>query len=208
MALKPLTLVKEGEVKTKLSLNLSKTSRFFVELFWDSVHDLDGHALLAHNDGANGAKVTSMAQVLSTYNSELPLADGSATSRQAGDKRPFTTPCKSLAHSGDARSGIGVLVDEIITIDGSQIPSGANEIPIFVTIHPSKSAKFAEVKDAGIRIKDDNGKTLGEYVLSNQFGEFDAVQMGSLVLGPNGWEFVEAGSGFNGDFNSILGFFS
>ena len=48
----------------------------------------------------------------------------------------------------------------------------------------------------------------GEYELSGQFGEFDAVQMGSLILGQNGWEFAEVGVGFNGDFNMILENFS
>lgn len=202
-----LNLLKEGDQKPKLHLNLTKTSRFSVELFWESEHDLDGHALLATNTGA-GAKVSNWAQVLSTYNTQLPLADGSSATRQVGDKRPFTTPCKSLHHSGDARTGIGASVDEIITIDGSSFPAGVNELPIFVTIHPSQTAKFSQVKQAGIRIKDDSGKVLGEYQLSDQFGEFDAVQMGSLILGTNGWEYVAAGSGFNGDFNVIMDFFS
>lgn len=203
-----LSLVKEGEQKPKLTLNLAKTARFSVELFWESSHDLDGHALLATNNNGAGAKVTSMDQVLSTYNSNLPLADGSSATRTPGDKRPFTTRCKSLHHSGDARTGIGAAVDEIISIDGAAIPAGVNELPIFVTIHPSKSAKFSQVTDAGIRIKDDSGKVLGEYQLSNQFGEFDAVQMGSLILNSNGWEYAAAGSGFNGDFNTILEYFS
>ena len=129
MALQPLPLVKEGETPKKFSLSLAKPARFSVELFWESVHDLDGHVLLAHNDG-NGAKITDFAQVLSTYNPNLPLADGSSFTRTSGDKRPFTTPCKSLHHSGDARSGIGAAVDEIISIDGSSIPAGVNELPI------------------------------------------------------------------------------
>ncbi|NTW13610.1 MAG: TerD family protein [Candidatus Moranbacteria bacterium] len=201
-----LPLKKEGDVAPKLSLNLDKGAKFSVELFWESEHDLDGHALLATNNGF-GAKITDMAQVLSTYNPGLPLADGSASSRKSGDKRPFMTPCGSLRHSGDARTGIGATVDEIITIDGSLIPPGVNEIPIFVTIHPTHTAKFSQVTDAGIRIKDESGKILGEYILSNQFGEFDAVQMGSLILGANGWSYEAAGSGFNGDFNAILGYF-
>lgn len=207
MALQPLPLVKEGETPKKLVLNLAKPARFMVELFWDSPHDLDGHVLLATNNG-NGAKITDFAQVLSTYNPNLPLADGSSSIRTSGDKRPFTTPCKSLHHSGDARSGIGAAVDEIITIDGSSIPAGINELPIFVTIHPSKSAKFADVKEAGIRIKNDQGSILGEFKLTDQFGQFDSVQMGSLLLGQNGWEYVAAGAGFNGDFNTIIGHFS
>ena len=202
-----LKLQKDGEEAPKLHLSLSKGARFTIELYWDSEQDLDGHVLLATN-GGNGAKVDSLSKVLSTYNTELPLTDGSSMTRKSGDKRPFMTPCKSLQHSGDARTGIGAAVDEIITIDGSAIPQGVNELPIFVTIHPSKSAKFSEVKDAGIRIKNDQGVILGEYRLSEEFKEFDAIQMGSLLLGTNGWEYSAAGVGFNGDFDYILGQFS
>lgn len=206
MALK-LELTKPGAVVQKLHLNLTKPAKFSVELFWDSPEDLDAHALLAKNNGG-GAKVDSFDCVLSTFNSNLPLADGSASTRKSGDKRPFKTPDGALHHSGDARTGVGSDVDEIITVDGALIPDGVNEIPIFVTIFPGGSSNFGQVRKAGIRIKNDRGTVLGEYELSNQFAQFDAVQMGSLLLGPNGWEYAAAGSGFNGDFNTILEHFS
>lgn len=202
-----LELTKPGEVAPKLKLNLSKPSRFSVELWWDSEQDLDGHALLCRNDGA-GAKVIGMEGLLSTYNTGLPLADGSAASRQSGDSRPFKTPCGSLTHSGDARTGVDKDIDEVITIDGAAIPQGVNEIPIFVTIHPSGNSTFAQVKRAGCSIKNDQGVSLGEFELSNQFGQFDVVQMGTLVLGDSGWEYIAAGSGLNGDLNTILEHFS
>lgn len=199
-----LPLVKPGETAPKLSLNLAKPARFSVELYWDSEHDLDGHALLAANTGG-GAKITSLDQVLSTYNAKKTNPNGALTNNVDGS---FSTPCGGLTHSGDSRTGMGKAVDEIITIDGAKVPSDVNEIPIFVTIHPSKSAKFMDVRTAGIRIKNDQGAILGEYELTNQFGQFDAVQMGSLLLGANGWSYSAAGSGFNGDFNTILGHFS
>jgi tellurium resistance protein TerD len=199
-----LNLGKDTDSAKKLSLNLAKPAKFSIELFWDSPHDLDAHALLGTNSG-QGAKITALDQVLSTYNCVKTNKQGILPANPNGS---FNTPCGSLHHSGDARTGVGTDIDEVITIDGSMIPNGVNEIPIFVTIHPSKAAKFAEVKTAGIRIKNDQGTVLGDYVLSNQFGAFDAVQMGSLILGDNGWEYAEVGIGINGDFNTILGYFS
>lgn len=194
-----LSLKKPGDQVAPLTLNLAKPRRFSVELYWDSTHDLDAHALLATNDG-QGAKVTSLEQILSTYNQG---------SLKKNPDKSFSTPDGAVTHSGDARDGTRQDVDETITIDGAKLPAGVNEVPIFVTIHPSKSAKFSQVMDAGIRIKDDTGAVLCEYRLSDQFGEFDAVQMGSLILDPNkGWQFSPAGSGFNGDFNFILSHFS
>jgi len=204
MALQALSLTKPGETAPKLSLNLAKPARFSVELYWDSTHDLDGHALLATNAGA-GAKISSFDQVLSTYNCKKTNPNGTLPAHADGS---FSTPDGGLQHSGDSRSGIGNAVDEIITIDGAKIPAGVNEIPIFVTIHPASSAKFAQVKQAGIRIKNDQGAVLCEYELTTQFAAFEAVQMGSLLLGPSGWSYSAAGSGFNGDLNTILGHFS
>lgn len=200
-----LDLVKPGDTKPKLTLNLSKPAKFTVNLSWDSPHDLDVHALLAKNDGVNGAKVTDMSQVLSTYNCKKTNPNGTLPANPDGS---FSTPEGALFHSPDEITGLNKDVDEFIIVDGSKMPAGVNEIPIFITIHPSKSAKFSEVKTAGIQIVNDQNVVLGEYQLSNQFGGFDAVQMGSLVLDEKGWHFEAAGSGFNGDFNSILGYFS
>lgn len=204
MPLNKLILTKPGDVRPKLSLNLSKAARFTLELFWESPHDLDAHALLAINSGS-GAKVQGFESVLSTYNCRKTNPAGCLTGNPDGS---FSTPEGALTHSGDARTGIHSDIDEIITIDGSKAPAGVNEIPIFVTIHPPNIAKFGDVEGAGIRIKSDQGIVLGEYTLSDQFGQFDAVQMGSLLLGQNGWEYAAAGSGFNGDFNTVLEHFS
>lgn len=198
-----LSTQKPGDTVQKLSLNLNKGSTFSVELYWDSDQDLDAHALLANNDSGS-AKVTAMEQVLSTYNTKKMNSGGVLTNASDGS---FSTPCGTLTHSGDSRSGVQKDVDEIITIDGSKAPSGMNEIPIFVTIH-NTGVTFARINKAGIRIKDNAGKELCSYELSNEFGAFNAVQMGSLILGQKGWEFAAVGTGFHGDFNKVLEHFS
>src|SRR3569832_836580 len=196
-----LSLQKPGQEVQKLSLNLAKGALFRVELSWDSKHDLDVHALAATNNGS-GAKVSSFEQVLSTYNCSATNPQGHL--KPNADKS-FSTPEGMLRHSGDSRTGDNPGVDEMITIDGSKAIPGVNEIPIFVTIHAAAHpAKFAEVKDAVIRIVADGGKVLGEYMLGDEFGGFNAVQMGSLVIGDNGWEYAPVGNGFVGDFNKVL----
>lgn len=201
-----LGLAKAGEKVGKLRLNLKKGARFTVELFWDSQHDLDAHALLGANDGT-GAKVTDFAQVLSAYNTKKNNPNAALTNNPNGS---FGTPCGTLLHSGDSRSGENADVDEIITVDSSKTPNGVNEIPIVVTIHDAaaKRATFAQVKSAGIRIRDDGGTELANFALTNEFGRFNAVQMGSLCLGDDGWSFHPVGAGFNGDFNTVLENFS
>ena len=178
MALTPLPLSKPGEAVKKLTLSLSKGARFTVELAWDSKHDLDAHALEGTNNG-DGAKVSDFAQVLSTYNVIKPGITGPALPRNPDGS--FSTISGALMHSGDKRDGTLQGVDEMITIDGARIPAGVNEIPIFVTVHPSTVATFRDVKQASITIKSDDGRTLGAYQLTNEFGAFNAVQMGSLM---------------------------
>lgn len=199
-----LSLQKEGQAAPKLQLSLNKGSRFIVELFWDCNHDLDAHALLAYNSG-NGAKVSSFEQVLSAYNTRKNNPAAALTVNGDGS---FSTPCGTLTHSGDSRTGVGKDVDEMIVVDGSKSQNGMNEIPIFVTIHGDTAMTFAKVKSAGIRIKDDSGKELGSYELSGEFGGFNAVQMGSMVLSDKGWAFIAVGNGFMGDFNTVLSYFS
>ena len=200
-----LPLAKPGDApRQPLKLNLSKGAQFAVELYWDTTHDLDAHALLMVDvGGAN--KIVSFDQVLSTYNSKKTNPSGTLVNNPDGS---FSTPCGSLTHSGDMRTGLGKDVDEIIKIDGSKIPQGTMEIPIFVTIHPASVGTFGDVKEAGIRIKDESGKELASYRLTSEFAKFNAVQMGSLIPGVNGWEFSPVGVGFNGDFNFVLGNFS
>lgn len=200
-----LALVKPGDVVPKLHLSLNKGATFRIKLSWDTDYDLDAHALLAVNDG-NGAKVSSLLQVLSTYNMKKTNPAGALSPNPNGS---FSTPEGALTHSGDARTGVGADVDEMITVDGSKVPAGVNEIPIFVTIHPKNHpATFAEVKDAKIVIEDEAGKVLGSYNLSGEFGKFNAVQMGSLMHSDAGWEYGAAGVGFVGDFNTVLESFS
>jgi tellurium resistance protein TerD len=203
-----LTLsLNKGQPVQNLKLNLSKGQKFSVELSWDSVHDLDAHALAAVNSG-NGAKVADMAQVLSYATSPKQLKGQSPL--KGNPNGSFSTADGGLTHSGDCRDGTLTGVDETITVDPNSLNPEVNEIPIFVTIYsPSKpNVTFGEVKEAGISIKDESGKVLGQYRLSNEFAGFNAVQMGSLIKGQSGWEYAPVGSGFNGDLNTVLANFS
>lgn len=199
-----LKLTKPGDSVKKLQLPLSKAGGIFnIEFFWDSKHDLDGHALLL-----SGGKLQGLGGVLSTYNPSLPLGDGSASSREPGDKRPFKTPDGALLHHGDARTGGSADVDEMITVNTGSVPANIDEIALIVTLHPAGVGNFREVKDAGFKIKDGDNRVLAEVNLSNDFGPYNVVQCGSLLRGDQGWEYLVAGVGVKGDFNTVLDYFS
>lgn len=181
----------------KLQISTKKADKFVIDLWWDSQNDVDSHALLCTN-----GKITKLEELLSTYNTKKNNPNGLCITNSNGS---FSTPCGSLTHSGDTRDGTNTDIDETITVDGSKIPAGVNEIPIFVIVHDLCS--FEKVKDCGIKISS-GGKIIAEYKLSKEFGKFRAVQFGTIKLSNNGWEFEPVGAGFDGDMNTVLGQFS
>jgi tellurium resistance protein TerD len=214
-----LSLDKPGTVAPKLQLSLKKGARFTAKVEWrcDAEHadDVDVHALEARNDG-NGAKVTELASVLSTYNTTRMNPRGGVLSTNPDGS--FQTPSGGLAHSGDMRVQNNT---ESIVIDGSKLPAGVNEIPVLVTVHEAEHGgghdtgeaaedepAFGDIDLCTITLSDDSGRELGAYQLSSEFKDFNVVQLGSILLGPDGWEYAAVGRGFNGTFNDVLAHFS
>lgn len=214
-----LSLDKPGAVAPKLQLSLKKGARFTAKVEWrcDAEHadDVDVHALEARNDG-NGAKVAELASVLSTYNTTRMNPRGGVL--QTNPDGSFQTPSGGLAHSGDMRVQNNT---ESIVIDGSKLPAGVNEIPVLVTVHEAEHGgghdtgeaaedepAFGDIDLCTITLSDDGGRELGAYQLSSEFKDFNVVQLGSILLGPDGWEYAAVGRGFNGTFNDVLAHFS
>ncbi len=214
-----LTLDKPGEAPApKLRLSLTKGTTFKVQISWDChadhQDDLDIHALATWNDGS-GAKLRAQENILSTFN--VKATNGVGILSMNPDKS-FSTLGGALHHSGDVR--IQGKESEVITIDGSKIPQGVNEIPLFATVfkaehgdeHESdhdedEEAAFADIDICIVKIMDASGAEIGTYTLSKEFGEFNVVQLGCLMLGDQGWEYAPIGRGFMGDLNQVLEFF-
>lgn len=214
-----LSLEKPGAAPApKLRLSLSKGTRFTLRVDWqcNAAHedDVDIHALEARNDG-QGAKVSALDQVLSTYNTTKMSRSGVLTVNADGS---FATPSGGLSHSGDVRVQGN---SETIVVDGSRIPDGVNEVPLFATVHEAghggehqegsedeDEAAFADIDVCTVTILGPDGKELGAYRLSDEFGAFNVVQLGSLLLGADGWEYAPVGRGFTGTMNDVLAHFS
>jgi tellurium resistance protein TerD len=215
-----LSLDKPGAAPArKLQLSLNKGASFRVTVAWqcDARHqdDVDIHALEARNDGG-GAKVSALEQVLSTYNTTR-MSPKTGVLATAADGS-FATPSSGLKHSGDIRVQGN---SETIVIDGSKLPVGINEIPLFATVHKAEHGQghgegaasedepaFADIEVCTVTIADESGRELGAYQLSKEFGEFNVVQLGSIMHGDSGWEYAPVGRGFTGTFNDVLGYFS
>lgn len=211
-----LDLHKEGEQSPVLSLNLSKGEGFKVRLMWEGDTDLDLHAIVCTNLG-QGAKASSMADILSAYNVVRQIAGKTLGSLQPNADGSFEVYGGALKHSPDARNGDQSDVDEWIDIDPVRLTrskvvpptNGVIEIPLLAMIHPQHGGlRFGDVKNASVVIENLDGEILLNISLSSQFADFVGVQMGAIQIGDNGSSFHSIGVGFNGDFNTVLAHFS
>lgn len=215
-----LALDKPGLKAPKLVLSLNKGARFTVTVAWscnaDHQDDVDIHALAARNTG-DGARVQALEDVLSTYNTKRMNPSGGVLPNNPDGS--FQTPDGGLSHSGDKRVQNN---SESIVIDGAKLAPGVNEVPIFATVHEAdhggqhaeeaeedeEGAAFGDIDLCTITLTDDSGREIGSYRLSDEFRQFNAVQLGNIMLGPQGWEYVAVGRGFNGTLNDVLAHFS
>lgn len=206
-----LNLTKPGDATPKLALNLSKGGRFKIRLAWDGDTDLDLHALVAVNMGA-GAKVSSFDDILSPYNVKRVIRGQETGTLPLNADKTFSVHGGAVVHSPDATDGHQAGDDEYVLIYPDRLTppaSGVLEIPLVAMIHPQVAGRtFANVKNAKVIIENETGQVLLDISLSNQFGEFVGVQMGSIMIEPSGSSFVAVGVGFNSDFNQVLGHFS
>lgn len=210
-----LNLSKPGEKAAKLLLNLQKNEVFTVKLMWDdsiSKTDLDLHALLCKGSDGGQASITTLEQILSTYNVRRTI-NGSETGTI--DKKAdgtFDIFNGALVHSVDATDGKADGIDEWIRVDPSKIPKQGGEyadIPLIAMIHPqSASRTFKDVQNATVTIENARGEVLLSANLSSQFANFVGVQMGSIMIDANGKaEFIQVGTGFQNDFNDVIAHF-
>lgn len=206
-----LNLSKPGDTTQKLALNLDKGESFKVRVSWDGSTDVDLHALVAMNTGA-GAKVSSLDDILSPYNVIRTIRGQQTGTLPLAADKTFSVHGGALVHSPDATDGAQAGDDEYMVVRPDRLnppANGAIEIPLVVMIHPQSSGRtFRDVQNARVIIEDARGRELLNVSLSDQFGEFIGVQMGSIMVEASGSSFAAIGVGFNEDFNQVLGHFS
>lgn len=208
-----LNLTKPGETAPKLQLNLKKGEKFTVKLGWSGKTDLDLHAIVCENTGS-GAKVTALEDILSAYNVIRKISGQTFGTLPLNADKTFEVRNGALKHSPDATDGDVIADDdEWIVVDPAKLVAPSNgviEIPLISMIHPqSAGLKFRDTQDAKVTILNADNQVLLSATLSSQFGEFVGVQMGSIIIEPNGVStFAQVGVGFDCDFNSVIGNFA
>lgn len=106
-----------------------------------------------------------------------------------------------LKHTGDNLTGQGDGDDEQIHITLSSLPTEAKKALVVIASYSGQP--FGQVKSAFVRLEAD-GKELGRYELTENYGDTKGVVMGELVRNGDNWEFKALGEKREGDFNKVL----
>ena len=120
-----------------------------------------------------------------------------------------TSPCGSVNHKGDNRTGDGDGDDEAISVDLSKVPADVAKIVFAVTIHEGQQngQNFGQVDKAYIRVinQDANAEELARFDLSEDGSTEVAMIFGELYRHSGEWKFKAVGQGFNGGLGALAG---
>lgn len=174
------------------NLSLSKAdpklNKLIIGLGWDARStdgtdfDLDASAFMVKEDG----KVRSNSDFI-FYNQ-------------------LRTPCGSVEHTGDNRTGEGEGDDESILVSLDKIPTDIISIFITVTIHDAEIRKqnFGQVSQAFVRIiNKDSGVEVVRYDLSEDASTETAMIFCQIYKYNNEWKFKAIGQGYAGGLEAL-----
>mgnify|MGYP003542193972 FL=1 len=118
-----------------------------------------------------------------------------------------TSPCGSVNHNGDNRTGDGDGDDETISVDLSKVPQEVAKIVFAVTIHEGQQngQNFGMVDKAYIRVinQDANAEELARFDLSEDGSTEVAMIFGELYRHSGEWKFKAVGQGFSGGLGAL-----
>ena len=116
------------------------------------------------------------------------------------------SPCGSVSHTGDNRTGEGDGDDEAIKVDLSKVPADVQTLAVTVTIHDYEARKqsFGQVANAFIRIvNDETGTEVVRYDLSEDYSTETAMVFGELYRHNGEWKFRAVGQGYAGGLGAM-----
>ena len=117
------------------------------------------------------------------------------------------SPCGSVTHNGDNRTGDGDGDDETISVDLSKVPQEVAKIVFAVTIHEGQQngQNFGMVDRAYIRVinQDANAEELARFDLSEDGSTEVAMIFGELYRHSGEWKLKAVGQGFSGGLGAL-----
>lgn len=125
----------------------------------------------------------------------------------------MVSPCKSVTHTGDNRTGEGDGDDEQLIVDLTLVPADVEKIAITVTIHDAavRNQNFGQVGGAFIRIVDADTSnpdataddSIVRYDLQEDYSTETAMVFGELYRHNGDWKFRAVGQGYAGGLGAM-----
>lgn len=111
------------------------------------------------------------------------------------------SPCRSVEHTGDNRTGAGDGDDEALKVDLSAVPANITRLVVAVTIHDAdaRHQNFGQVGGAFMRIvNQENDAEIARFDLSEDYSTETAMVFGEVYRHNGEWKFKAVGQGYNG----------
>lgn len=118
----------------------------------------------------------------------------------------LNSPCKSVKHTGDNRTGEGEGDDEELHVFLDKVPEAIERLVIAVTIHDADSRRqnFGQVREAFIRVVNlDSDVEIARFDLSEDYSTETAMIFGEVYRRGDDWKFRAVGQGHSGGLHVL-----
>ena len=177
--------------KIDLTKGNAGLSDLIVGLGWDPIEQSSGGGLLRGLFGGKKAEFDCDASVL------LLDAEGHVTRKEHTIFfNNLKSPCGSVVHLGDNRTGGGDGDDEQVVIALPQVPSEIHKIVFVVNIYDCKTRKqdFGMIKNAFIRVMNKaNMEEIIRFNLTENYAGKTALLVGEVYRYQEEWKFAALG---------------
>jgi tellurium resistance protein TerD len=116
------------------------------------------------------------------------------------------SPCGSVEHTGDNRTGAGDGDDEAIKVALEKVPANIHALVIAVTIHDAEARRqnFGMVRDAFVRlVNSDSDQEVLRFDLSEDYSTETAMVFGEIYRRGSEWKFRAVGQGYAGGLYTL-----
>ena len=116
------------------------------------------------------------------------------------------SPCGSVEHTGDNRTGAGEGDDEVILVNLAKVPRDVQRLAFTVTIHEADARRqnFGMVSSAFIRIANNDTNTeIARFDLSEDASTNTAMIFGDVYRHGTEWKFRAVGQGYDGGLGAM-----
>lgn len=116
------------------------------------------------------------------------------------------SPCGSVTHTGDCRTGAGDGDDEAIEVTLAKVPEAIKRLIVTVTIDEAvqRRQNFGQVSDAFIRIVNlDSNQEIARFDLSEDYSTETALVFGEVYRHGGEWKFKAVGQGNAGGLEAL-----